>query len=139
MHSEGGVYERRAARHTHKHTYTLINMLVMSEMWLCIPTSAQDFFPKNVTSVCPSTFVLKMRPTFVCIMCSNHEPYVSYVASAYVYSHTCPGICPKNVTNFCGSVLHASVVATVVRIPRSEVTLHVIGREAGCGWSPRFV
>ena len=29
---------------------------------------------------------------------------------------------PKKVTNFCGCVLHASVVATVVRTPRSEVS-----------------
>ena len=43
------------------------------------------------------------------------------------------------MTSVSGCILHASVVAAVVRVPRSEVTLHVIGREAGCGWSPRVV
>ena len=86
--------------------------------------------PKNVTNYLVSTYH---------VYHVYHVPYASYVTDVFAYSHICPGICPKNVTNFCGCVPHASAVATVVRIPRSEVTLHVIGREAGCGWSPRFV
>ena len=95
-----------------------------------------------VTNVCVSPHLSQKCDQLSCeyVSCvSYHVPYVSYVTNVFVYSHICLGICPQNVTNFCGCVLHASVVATVVRIPRSEVTLHVIGREAGCGWSPRFV
>ena len=128
--------------HTYIHTY--IYTYIHTYTHIHIHTYIAGICPKNVTNFCVFFHICPKNVTNYLVSMYHvyhmyHVPYVSYVTNVFVYSHICLGICPQNVTNFCGCVLHASVVATVVGIPRSEVTLHVIGREAGCGWSPRFL
>ena len=91
-------------------SYVSCTICIICNKCICV---FPQIFNKNVTNYFVSMYhVYHMY----------HVPYVSYVTNVFVYSHICPGICPKNVTNFCGCVLHASVVATVVRMPRSEVS-----------------
>ena len=70
-------------------------------------SSVINMLPPNI-SICMCVFA-KSRPKNVTNCFASmyhvyhvyHVPYVSYVTNVFVYSHICPGICPKNVTNFC--------------------------------------